>query len=44
VLHTSDGNPVVVPRRQAHAGSAGSPAPTGSTVDGSPENTAGSSR
>jgi iron complex transport system ATP-binding protein len=44
VLHTSDGNPVVVPRRQAPSGSAGSPAPTGSTVDGSPENTAGSSR
>ena len=35
VLHTSDGNPVVVPRRQA---------PRGSTVDGSPENPPGSSR
>ena len=35
VLHTSDGNPVVVPRRQIEIGS---------TMDGSPENPAGSSR
>jgi iron complex transport system ATP-binding protein len=47
VLRTSEGNPVVAPRRQASTGSSGSSGSadtTGSTVDGAPENPAGSSR